>query len=39
MWLAILMMSTIFAHKLFLTNTQIWRLCKAFANGFSVNIR
>ena len=28
-----------FPHKLFLTNTQISRLCKAFSNDFSANIK
>ena len=28
-----------FPHKLLLTNTQVWRLCKAFANNFSANIK
>ena len=28
-----------FPHKLFLTNTQILRLCKAFANNSSANIK
>ena len=28
-----------FLHKLFLTNTQVLRLRKAFANGFSANIK
>ena len=27
-----------FLHKLFLTNTQVSRLCKAFANNSSPNI-
>ena len=27
-----------FSHKLFLTNTQVSRLCKAFAIGSSANI-
>ena len=26
-------------HKLILTNTQVFRLCKAFANNSSANIR
>ena len=30
---------TNFLHKLFLTNTRISRLCKAFANNLSANIR
>ena len=29
---------TDFAHKLFLTDAQILRLCEAFANGISANI-
>ena len=29
---------TNFGHELFLTTTQDWRLCKAFANGSSANI-
>ena len=28
-----------FPHKLLLTNTQVLKLCKAFANGSSVNIK
>ena len=28
-----------FRHKLLLTNTQVSRLCKAFANGSSANIK
>ena len=28
-----------FPHKLLLTNTQVSRLCKAFANNFSANIK
>ena len=28
-----------FPHKSLLTNTHVSRLCKAFANGFSVNIK
>ena len=28
-----------FQHKLLLTNTQVLRLCKAFANGSSANIK
>ena len=28
-----------FARKLFVTNTQVLRLCKAFANGSSANIK
>ena len=28
-----------FPHKLFLTNTQISKLCKAFVNNFSANIK
>ena len=28
-----------FSHKLLLTNTQVSRLCKAFANGSSANIK
>ena len=28
-----------FLHKLLLTNTQVSRLCKAFANGSSANIK
>ena len=28
-----------FHHKLLLTNTQVLRLCKAFANNFSTNIK
>ena len=30
---------TNFAQKLLLTNTQILRICKAFANGSSANIK
>ena len=30
---------TNFPHKLFLTDTQVSRICKAFANGLSANIR
>ena len=28
-----------FLHKLLLTNTQVSRLCKTFANGLSANIK
>ena len=28
-----------FHHKLLLTNTQVLRFCKAFANNFSINIK
>ena len=28
-----------FSHKLFLTNTQVSRLCKAFSNNSSINIK
>ena len=28
-----------FLHKLLLTNTQVSKLCKAFANGSSANIK
>ena len=28
-----------FPHKLLLTNTQVSRLCKAFANNYSGNIK
>ena len=28
-----------FLHKLFLTNTQVLRLCKAFANNSSANVK
>ena len=28
-----------FPHKLFLTNIQVSRLCKAFANGSSANVK
>ena len=28
-----------FPHKLLLTNTQISRICKAFVNGLSVNLK
>ena len=28
-----------FAHNLLLTNTQIWKLLKAFANGSSANVK
>ena len=28
-----------FSHKLLLTNTQVSRLCKAFANDSSINIK
>ena len=30
---------TNFPHKLLLTNTQVSKICKAFANGSSVNIK
>ena len=30
---------TIFPHKLSLTNTQVLRLCKVFANDSSANIK
>ena len=30
---------TNFAHKLFITDTQIWRIHKAFAIGSSANIK
>ena len=30
---------TNFPHKLLLTNTQVSKLCKAFANGSSANIK
>ena len=30
---------TNFPHKLLLTNTQVSRLCKAFANNSSANIK
>ena len=30
---------TNFLHKLLLTNTQVFRLCKAFADGLSANIK
>ena len=30
---------TNFPHKLLLTNTQVFRFCKAFANGLSANIK
>ena len=30
---------TNFPHKLLLTNTQISRICKAFVNGLSVNLK
>ena len=30
---------TNFPHKLLLINTQVFRLCKAFANGLSANIK
>ena len=30
---------TNFPHKLLLTNTQVSKICKAFANGLSVNIK
>ena len=30
---------TNFLHKLLLTETQVLRLCKAFANGSSANIK
>ena len=32
-------MLTNFPHKLLLTNTQIGRLCKAFANNSSANVK
>ena len=32
-------MLTNFLHKLLLTNTQIGRLCKAFANNSSANVK
>ena len=35
----ILKMKILNDHKLLLTNTQVWRLCKAFANNSSVNIK
>ena len=28
-----------FPHKVLLTNTQVLKLCKAFANGFSASMR
>ena len=28
-----------FSHKLLLTNTQVWKFCKAFANNSSANIK
>ena len=28
-----------FSHKLLLTNTQVWKLCKAFANNSTANIK
>ena len=28
-----------FPHKLLLTNTQVSKFCKAFANGLSANIK
>ena len=28
-----------FPHKMLLTNTQVSKLCKAFANGSSANIK
>ena len=37
MWLLILMMRII-STSIVLTNTQVSRLCKAFANGSSANI-
>ena len=30
---------TNFPHKLLLTNTQVSKICKAFANGSSTNIK
>ena len=30
---------TNFTHKLLLTNTQVSKICKAFANGSSANIK
>ena len=30
---------TNFPHKLLLTNTQVSKICKAFANGLSVKIK
>ena len=32
-------MIKIILHKLLLTNTQVSKLCKAFANSFSSNIK
>ena len=28
---------TNFSHKLLLTNTQVWKICKAFKNGLTTN--
>ena len=39
MLLVILMMKNNFLHKLLLTNTQVSRLCKAFVNNSSANIK
>ena len=30
---------TNFAHKLFLTDTQVWKISKVFANGSSANVK
>ena len=30
---------TYFPHKLLLTNTQVSKICKAFANGSTANIK
>ena len=39
MFLVILMIRKNFPHKLLLTNSQVSRLCKAFANGSSANLK
>ena len=40
MWLVIpMIIKTSFPHYLLLTNSQVLRLCKAFPNGPSVNIK
>ena len=39
MLLVILKMKIFNDHKLLLTNTQVSRLCKAFVNNSSVNIK
>ena len=40
MWLVVpMIIKTSFPHCLLLTNSQVLRLCKAFLNGPSVNIK